>query len=303
MTTKLFSAFVIAGLLALPAHASIMTYTQGSASVISARDPYPTSGDRFTSSVSGANGKGSFSAWASANYGVMKVSAAGAAVGSNHAAAFASANISDSFTLSNSALTGTKGLLTVSFYAASLLSGDNYSPYASNPSAADFYFAAGLSTAYAGVKNSQLQVTQSLRVDDTPYANSSSSRVWTDDQTGTHDTAVTGNYFTLTQEFVWGTQLNMQMTMYVNGSLAAYPYGDDAYGSFSADASHSGYWAGITSITSGGVAVSDYVLTSVSGTDYDQSFVQQGSSVPEPGTLALVGVALAALGVARRRSR
>jgi hypothetical protein len=293
MTTKIFSAFVIAGLLALPAHASVMTYTEGSASVIAARDPYPSSGDRFTSSVSGADSKGSFSAWASANYGVMKVSASGAAVGSSHAAALASTLVRDSFTLSNSALNGTKGLLTVSFYAASLLSGDNYAPYAS-PSTTEFLFAAFLG-------DSRLQVTQSLRVNGAPSSNISTSSAWTSDATGVHDSPVTGTYFSLTHEFIWGAQLNMQMNMYVNGYLTS--YGDNAYGNFNADASHSAYWAGITSVTSGGVAVSDYVLTSVSGTDYSQSFVQQGSSVPEPGSLALVGVALAALGVARRRVR
>jgi hypothetical protein len=303
MYAKFFPVLVIGLALAMPAHASVMTYTEGSTTGSSLRDPYPSSGDRYASSVGATTSGGSYSAWSSADYGVLKASASGSASGANHVAAFAQAMFSDSFTLSNSALNGTKGLLTVSFYAASLLSGDNYSPYALTPSNTSFGFSASMSTAYAGVNSSRLEVTQSARFDDEPVWNASSSRVWKDDKTGTYDAPATGNYYTLTQEFVWGTALNMQMNMWVNGNVAAYPYGDDAHASFSADASHSGYWGGITSVTTGGVAVSDYVLTSASGTDYALSFAPQGNSVPEPGSLALVGLALAAIGAARRRRR
>lgn len=62
-------------------------------------------------------------------------------------------------------------------------------------------------------------------------------------------------------------------------------------------------WNGIQSITAGGAPVSGYSITSASGVDYTQSFA--AAAAPEPGTMALLGAALAALGIGavRRRHR
>lgn len=75
------------------------------------------------------------------------------------------------------------------------------------------------------------------------------------------------------------------------------------YGSSStwfADAARSLYWGGISGVTDGqGNAVS-VTVSSLSGTDYQRSFVP-ATPVPEPSTYVLMLVGLAVLGFVRRR--
>jgi hypothetical protein len=304
MQNKYLFALPLLAALACNAHASVMTYTQGSTNAGSVRDPYPSSGDRYRSSVSGSDASASFYAAASADYGALKVYASGTAQAQNHTSAFASATVADTIILNNSALNGTKGLLTVGFYSNAALSAQNASPYGPFATSANYYLDVLMATSYSGIANSQANLTRRIIVDDDPAYSSSTSRMWVNDVNGFHDTTIGGNYFTLTQEFVWGVPIIVQMNMYVEGLRNAYPYGDGSgtYGSFIADGSHSTYWNGIQAITSGGVAVTDYTLSSGSGTDYGHSFLP-AADVPEPGTLALMAAAVTGLGAVRRRQR
>jgi hypothetical protein len=69
-------------------------------------------------------------------------------------------------------------------------------------------------------------------------------------------------------------------------------------------ANQSAYWAGISSVTVGGVSYTDFQLQSRSGTDWRQSLIPEPPlSVPAPPTLALVFVAFAGLVSARHARR
>lgn len=293
---------VLGALVATSANAGVMTYTQGSTNDVFLKDDYPQTGDRFASSVNGVGAKGSFSAWAKADYGTMKVFAAGAATENTHAASVASATINDSITFNNAALQGKKGQFSVSFYSDSILSADNYTPWGAFGSAANFNLDVMMMTSYAGIDSSRLLVRKSLVVDDNPDQTSTSSRLWDQDVHGITDTAVTGNYFTLTQEFVWGTPVHFQMSMWVDGFFGNYPYHPytEVRGSYRADGGNSTYWGGITSVVTDGVEVRDYALLAASGTNYAQSFVPV-AEVPEPGTFGILGIGMAALVIGRRR--
>lgn len=285
-------------------HASVMTYTSGSTHDTSQTDQYPQTGDRHESSVSGAGAKGSFSAWARADYGTLKVFASGAASENSHAAAFASASVGDTITFNNAALDGKKGQFTVSFYADSILGGENYTPWGPFGSSANFNLDVMMGTSYLGIESSRLLVRQSLVVDDDPGWTSSSSRLWDQDVHGITDTEVTGKFFSLTQEFVWGVPVYYQMNMWVDGFFGNYPYHPytDVRGSFSADGGNSTYWNGITSIITDGIEISDYSLVSASGTDYSQSFLPV-PEVPEPAAFGMLGAGLAFLVLRQRLDR
>lgn len=83
--------------------------------------------------------------------------------------------------------------------------------------------------------------------------------------------------------------------------------GGNAQGSAegSADAAHSAYWNGIQSITANGQQVNNFTATSLSGTNYRNSFVPAGfndtTSVPEPETIALLGLGMLGLVASRRK--
>jgi hypothetical protein len=129
--------------------------------------------------------------------------------------------------------------------------------------------------------------------------------MWFNDATGTGDTEIAGKYFTLTQEFIWGSPLGYWMGTNVGGYHSGYPYGEGEglFGNFVADSSHSTYWDGIKSVTTNGVNIANYTITSGSGTDYSHSFVPT-ADVPEPGTLSLIVISLASLaGLTRRQGR
>ena len=71
-------------------------------------------------------------------------------------------------------------------------------------------------------------------------------------------------------------------------------------GSFSAvmDASHSMYWEGISGVTNrDGNAVTDFSLSSDSGTDWTRNFAPAASTVPEPAAVVLLLAGLGVLGL------
>ena len=79
----------------------------------------------------------------------------------------------------------------------------------------------------------------------------------------------------------------------------------DGQNTWMADAAHSLYWGGISSVTDANGNAVDFTLASASGTNYLQSFVPVvvTAPVPEPETYALLLAGLGVLGLVRRRGQ
>ena len=63
---------------------------------------------------------------------------------------------------------------------------------------------------------------------------------------------------------------------------------------------NTGFWGGIQSVNFGGAPVA-FSVTSLSGTDWTQSFASPATTTPEPATWTLLAAGLVAIGTLRRR--
>lgn len=250
---------------------------------------------------SAAGLKSSASTWAYADYGVLKVSAAGSSSHPSHITAYSSASFSDQVTFDAPGLYGTYGKATFSFQFDHDLSASNSGEVQPYPATSQFSLDGGMSGPWTPRSqvvlrstvnglNGNTTVNDSLIVVDVNYPG------------GSH-VAISGNKVSITSEFMWGIPSWLGLTIYVNGSVPNNPYGFSNAGSFVADASHSAYWGGIQAVTlADGSAVHDFSVVSTSGTDYRVSFAPL-PSVPEPGSLTsmLAGLAVFAVVFGRKR--
>lgn len=98
--------------------------------------------------------------------------------------------------------------------------------------------------------------------------------------------------FSVTLPVVFGQVTDLQVAFDLS---ALAEYWGQAQSTWTADASHSVYWGGITSVTDSSGQSLEFTLSSTSGTDYQHSF----APVPEPSTYLLMAIGIA---VVLRRS-
>lgn len=247
----------------------------------------------------------SSTATARADYGVLKTYASGMAGATNEyagvtASSGASASWFDTIKFENAALNGTLGRVTFALaYNYALMAETNFAeeiphPYTYARARSGFDLMLNVYSYNGYNKTYSARAVQNSGADrwgshpGTPYS------VVTD-VNGSNSS--TPGLFFLTADFIWGTTITLTANMATWGDIGV---SHSASGSYKSDAFHSAYWGGVSSVLSNGQQVMDFTITSDSGTDYMQSFIPAESEVPEPTSLALLGIG--ALALMRRRA-
>lgn len=261
------------------AYAGVATYADvfEYGSVVGNRDYGTLHGNTSIASVTGVTA----SSAASATYGALKASSSAMPLNGN-VSAQAMASYADYLTLNNAALTGQTGRVTFAYYLAYNGAVGASDGGSSNGSVSFAAYSGYDYTWFLDYANTDERGGETFIESVDP--DHASSRVY---GVGPQ------SFIYLTTNFVWGSPIYNRVDLSVNAAKSG-------LSSFNFDAGHSGYWAGITSIKTGGVDIKDYTIESQSGTDYSKSFAPQ-AAIPEPGTLSTFVVGLALLGTRRRK--
>jgi hypothetical protein len=284
--------------LAAPVHATLATYAHSNSS-FDLDNPHGFTdygtliGDTSYASSS-RPGPGNPKASASASYGVVKAFSGGELSAIGAVSTGSIAQYDDQLLLSNTALNGQYGRITLAYYFDY---DKGFTAYGESHVNDVLSF-----SAWAGSQYEQYADYQSTTPDNTFTAHQY-SHLDGSENTMERDVSIP-NYIYLTADFRWGSYFTTGFAITTQGNIYnPGGYGDIA-GSYYLDASHSGYWAGIVSATAGDQLITEYDLSSLSGTDYSRSFVpSQSSYVPEPGTPILLMLGLGMIGVHRLRLR
>ncbi|MDF2177870.1 PEP-CTERM sorting domain-containing protein [Aliiglaciecola sp. CAU 1673] len=229
------------------------------------------------------------SAFSSAKTGTIKAKASafgGNSVGGNSQVR---AYSQDSFTVSNEFYKGKKGEITVAFYL-------EYDILQINPEIL------GPGEGSGGVIGGGIWFDANLggsRVNYSHYVYRDYYGENHDNKGIIYDGTFNGSVFLLTTEFIFGQSIWYSNHMGLTASASG--FSSNSYG-ISIDASNSSYWAGIQSVIIDGEEITDYQLSSESGTDYSRSFVPTPSNpnpVPEPESLLLMSLGFLGLFVKR----
>lgn len=262
------------------AHAGVATYADvfEYGSVVGNRDYGTLRGNTSTASVTGVTA----SSAAYAAHGALKARSSAMPLYGN-VSAQAMASYDDYLTLKNARLTGQTGRVTFAYYL-------NYSGAVG---ANDGGFSNG-SVSFAAYSGYDYTWFLDYARTDGDGGDTFIESVDPDHASNRVYGVGPQSFIYLTTSFVWGSAIYNRVDLSVDAAKAG-------LSSFDFDAGHSGYWAGITSITTGGVDIKDYTIESLSGTDYSTSFAPQ-AAIPEPATLATFVFGLALLGTRRRKN-
>ena len=288
MRKNLLSLFLAAGFLVYNnANAWIMTSSSAWVQPIGQQTVADSNMSTAHSESHVATGPVLVSAAADATYGSVKARTAGSSNGGGNLQSGASAGFKDVLILNRDGLYGQTGQISVKYYV-------DFNQHYVAPSN-DISNGSVLFDGLLGATHGYVSEYDRDGYADVPPAYRS------EDSRGTLLTRPGGpSWIYVTSDFRWGFALDFGLGVQLQG--AAYSPAQDAALGFSIDASHSGYWGGITEVTVNGVKIEDYELTSLSGTDYSKSFAPTAAAVPEPATLGLFAIGvIGAAGVARRR--
>ena len=286
-TRKLLAlAGVVASIAAVPAHATLFAQ----AIVLDAQDIKQDTGVMVLNAEANFTQGGRTSVQSAiASYGVLKTFSQTSSSEVQGLTGSAQAGWIDTIVLNHAGLAGTAGTLRLNFSY-------NYSLSASTVPdgvAAEGYF---LTQVDVDSASASYHANAHRQIDNHDGVSELSGYGTVRDAAGEHASSDTG--FSMDVDFVWGTPIRIMQTASTLCGVGFYAGAPGA--SCTADASHSTYWGGITDVTTGGMAISDFTLTSASGTDYSTSFVPQ--PVPEPAQVwMLAGGALVGAMALRRR--